>query len=241
MTKAYVNAGWDDVPHLTKEMKTDLLASYPPNQRRARAKGLPMMGAGAIYPIPSEDIKVKPFAIPRHFRRAYALDVGWRRTAALWGAFEPEANTWWIYTEHYRAEAEPSIHAASIRARGEWIPGIIDPAARGRGQKDGEDLLQNYKDLGLNLTPAHNAVDAGLLLVWEFLSQSRLKIFSNCENFFIEYEMYRRDEKGRIVKENDHLMDCLRYLIMNGQGVATTLPQAQHVRRIRGPADSAGY
>ncbi len=25
--------------------------------------------------------------------------------------------------------------------------------------------------------------------------------------------MYRRDEKGRIVKENDHIMDATRYLV----------------------------
>ena len=25
--------------------------------------------------------------------------------------------------------------------------------------------------------------------------------------------MYRRDEKGRIIKEHDHLMDCTRYLV----------------------------
>jgi hypothetical protein len=69
-----------------------------------------------------------------------------------------------------RAQAEPAIHAASIRARGAWIPGVIDPAARGRGQVDGTRLIEQYGELGLLLAPAENAVEAGLYAVWERLS-----------------------------------------------------------------------
>jgi len=36
-----------------------------------------------------------------------------------------------------------------------------------------------------------------------------------------EIRLYRRDEKGKIVKENDHLMDGFRYAIM-GRDIATT-------------------
>jgi hypothetical protein len=38
------------------------------------------------------------------------------------------------------------------------------------------------------------------------------------------YRIYRRDEKGAIVKENDHLMDCCRYLVMNGLDRAIVQP-----------------
>jgi hypothetical protein len=53
------------------------------------------------------------------------------------------------------------VHAEAIRARGAWIPGVID-AARGRGQKDGDQLLRIYRELGLDLEPASNGVEAGL-------------------------------------------------------------------------------
>ena len=70
------------------------------------------------------------------------------------------------------------------------------------------------------IEPADNSVEAGILKVWEYLSTGRLKIFSNCVNLVKELRIYRRDEKGRIVKANDHLCDCLRYLTLSGLTVA---------------------
>jgi len=220
-TRALVQATWDDAPHLTQEAKEKLWASIPPHQRDARSKGIPQLGAGQIYPVPETDIIVEPFALPPYFPRAYALDVGWKRTAALWGALSPEDDVLYLYAEHYRGQAEPAVHAAAIRARGDWIPGVIDPASRGRSQHDGEQLLRTYQSLGLNLTLADNAVEAGIYEVWMRLSTGRLRVFSNLRNLLAEFRIYRRDEKGKIVKENDHLMDDLRYLVMSGISIAT--------------------
>lgn len=144
------------------------------------------------------------------------MDVGWNRTAALWGAYDRETSTLYIYDEYYRGQAEPSVHAAGISQRGKWIPGVIDPASRGRMQTDGARLLELYQGLGLDVEIALNAREAGIYQVWEMLSQGRLKIFKACSNTVSEYRLYRRDEKGQVVKKNDHLMDALRYLVMSG-------------------------
>ncbi len=210
--KFVVSATWDDVPHLSKKSKEELWASIPPYQRDARSKGVPQLGAGAIYPVPESEIIVPPFAIPKHYQRAYGMDVGWNRTAAIWGAKDRETGITYLYSEHYRGQAEPSVHAEAVRGRGKWVQGAIDPAARGRGQKDGEQLLENYVDLGLDLIPATNAREAGIYEVWQALSSGQLKVFSNLTNWLAEYRIYRRDEKGRVVKENDHAMDATRYL-----------------------------
>lgn len=225
MTKHLTMAGWDDVPHLDAETKKELYASIPPYQRDARSKGIPQLGSGAIYPVPESEIVCDPFEIPKFWPRCYALDVGWNRTAAVWGAWNQEDDTVYLYAEHYRAQAEPAIHAASIRAKGKWIPGVIDPAARGRGQKDGDQLIQLYAELGLLLEPADNAVEAGLYSVWERLSGGRLFIFKSLQNWLSEFRIYRRDEKGKIVKANDHLMDCTRYLIQSGLNLAIREPK----------------
>ncbi len=222
--KALVRVGWDDVPHLTEEQKRSTLAETPPYLHDAVSKGIPSLGAGAIYPVPESEIKVAPFAIPRHWPVVYALDVGWNRTAAIWGAWDRDTDTVYLYAEHYRGQAEPAIHATAIRAKGDWIHGVIDPAARGRTQKDGEKLIDTYRENGLVLTPAQNAVETGLVEVWQRLSTGRLKVFSSLGNFWTEYRMYRRDEKGRIVKAHDHLMDATRYLIMSGLKKAMVQP-----------------
>ncbi len=224
MSKYVVTSTWTDSPHISKSAAAALEAAYLPYERDARTKGLPSLGAGAVYPVPESDIVCAPFELPKWYEFAYALDVGWRRTAALWGARDPESDILYLWSEHYRGEAEPPIHAQSIRARGDWMPGVIDPAARGRQQKDGEKLLAMYNDLGLELTKAENAVSSGIYEVWTRLSTGRLKVFSTLQDFLAEYRIYRRDEKGDIVKENDHLMDCVRYLCVSGLKVAKQTP-----------------
>lgn len=244
MSKGVVMAGWDDVPHLSTADKADLLKATPPYLRDARSKGIPRLGAGAIYPIEESEITVDPFQIPRHYPRAYALDVGWKRTAALWGAFDREADTWFLYAEYYRGQVEPSVHAAAIRARGEWIPGVIDPAARGRSQDDGKKLMTQYEELGLELTIADNGVESGLFDCYERLSTGRLKVFKTLRNFLAEYRLYRRDENGKIVKVADHLMDDMRYLVRTGPLVMTTEPRAEHESardNRRGRSVAGGY
>ncbi|WP_315128099.1 terminase large subunit domain-containing protein [Comamonas antarctica] len=224
--RAVVQCGWDDVPHLTAEAKAKLLSRLMPHQRDARTKGVPALGAGAIYPVPESDIVVDDFQLPDYWPRAYGMDVGWNRTAAVWGAHDRDSDIVYLYSGHYRGQAEPSVHTASIKARGDWMQGAIDPASRGRSQKDGEQLLQNYQDLGLQLVTANNGVEAGIYQVWERMSTGRLKVFKSMHDWLNEYRIYRRDDKGQIVKKDDHAMDATRYLIVTGLSLATVKPRA---------------
>lgn len=239
---------WDDVPHLSEAAKAELLAGIPPHQRDARSKGIPAIGSGAIYPIAEADIVVEPFDLPPYWPRAYGLDVGWNRTAAVWGAHDRETDTLYLFSEHYRGEAEPAVHASAIRARGAWMTGAIDPASRGRQQADGEQLLNKYRGLGLNLVLANNGVEAGLFDVWQRLTTGRLKVFGTLQNWLREFRIYRRDEKGKVVKADDHLMDATRYLVMSGVQVADTAPDflqrmghAPSYARGRGAVDHGEY
>ncbi len=219
-----VHCTWDDVPHLDEQTKAEMYAKLPPHQRDARTKGIPALGAGAIYPVVEEDIVIDDFRLPDHFKRGYGLDVGWNRTAACWGALDPDLDILYIYAEHYRGQAEPVIHADAIKRRGAWMTGAIDPAARGRSQQDGEQLLRVYQSQKLNLVAANNAVEAGIYEVWSRMSTGRLKIFRSCQNTLAEYRIYRRDDKGKVVKKSDHLMDAKRYLVMTMSRVLKNLP-----------------
>lgn len=222
--KAIVQAGWDDAPWLDEESKNRILESSEPHLRETRRSGVPSMGSGNVYPISMETMTCDPFEIPKHYKRLYALDVGWNKTACLWLAQDPVTGMVYVYDEHYVEHQPPAVHAASIRARGDWIPGVIDPASRGRTQTDGNQLYRQYRDLGLNVQIADNAVEAGVQAVWERMTGARIKFFNTLQWLPREYVLYRRDEKGRIVKENDHLMDCLRYGVM-GLNRARSLSQ----------------
>lgn len=217
---------WDDVPHLSKDQKDKLLDSIPPHQRDARTKGIPVLGAGQIYPVAESAVIVDPFQIPQFWPRAYGLDVGWNRTAGIWGAWDRDSDTVYLYSEHYAGQQPPSVHADAIKARGDWMSGAIDPASAGANQKDGTTLIGEYQALGLNLHPADNSVEAGLMACYQRLASGRLKIFKTLRNTITELRIYRRDENGKIVKENDHAMDAMRYLIMTGMMLASVEPAA---------------
>lgn len=217
MSNYLVTAQWEDAPHLTKEVREELLKSIPPYQRDARTKGIPQLGSGAIYQVEESFVVVQDIEIKPHWPRAFGMDVGWNRTAAVWLAKNPDTGIYYVYSEHYRGLAEPAIHADAIRVRGTWIPGFIDPAAEGRSQVDGRKLLEIYRSIGLSLSKADNSVESGIYEVWQALANGSLKFFKSCQNLIAEYRVYQRDEKGHVVKENDHLCDALRYVWVSGR------------------------
>jgi hypothetical protein len=104
---------------------------------------------------------------------------------------------------------------------------VIDPAAGGRSQVDGQQLLTLYREQGLALSPAINALEAGLYQVYQRLSTGRLKVFSTLQNWLAEYRVYRRDERGRVVAEMNHAQDAGRYAIMSGIDIAVAKPATQ--------------
>ncbi len=222
--KHVTTATWDDAPHLSESAKIALLASIPPYQRDARSKGVPQLGIGAIYPLPESDIVVPRFEIPAHWPRCFGMDVGWKATAAVFLATDRDTQRTYLFHEYKRGHAEPVVHAAGIAAPGAWIPGVIDPASLGSGQIDGRNLMDLYRGLGLDLDIAINAVESGIYDVWGMLSTGRLKVFDTCAQWLSEFRKYHRDEKGKIVKADDHLLDATRYAVVSGLARAKPTP-----------------
>jgi phage terminase large subunit-like protein len=223
--KFVVMASWDDVPlgQISQEKRKELMSSYLPYEIEARTKGIPCIGAGKVYPVSEADFVVEPFNLPHTWPRMYGLDPGWQRTGAVFAAIDPNTNTTYVYAEYYRAQAEPSAHAATIRAYGAWMNGVIDYA--GANQTDGRKVKDQFLAEGLNLYNADKSVEAGILCVYRALCEGRLKVFNNCSNWLKEFRVYRYDDKGNVVKKNDHLMDPTRYVMMNGGRLAETPPE----------------
>jgi phage terminase large subunit-like protein len=229
--KFVMQATWEDAPHLDEKAKADILKSYPEHEKLARSKGIPQLGSGKIFPYNEEEILIEDFDIPEHWPIAYALDVGWNCTAAAWGAWDLESDTMYIWSVYKRGVSEPVVHAEAIKSRGA-ICGVADPASLGRGQKDGTRLMDEYRDLGLDLEKSKNAVEAGIFALQKRMSSGTLKVFKSCQSWVEEFRIYRRDEKGRPVKQNDHLMDCTRYLELSGKDVAKQLEKSGKKRRV---------
>ena len=65
-----------DAEHSTREQADAILASYPDHEREARAYGKPVLGSGAVFPVPESSIIVPPFNIPDSWPRICGLDLG---------------------------------------------------------------------------------------------------------------------------------------------------------------------
>lgn len=227
----------DDVPHLTAEEKAKILSGVPPWELQARKSGIPGHGVGAIYPIAENVMTIQPFEIPKHWPRSYGMDPGWNCTAVLWFAWDtdhPYADNEGVtrypayaYDEYYRGQEHPAVHVAGINTRGKWIPGVIDPAAEKARGPDGELLIETYRSLGLNVHKADNTVVSGLVRCWDMLSTQKLRVFETLVNWRKEIRLYKRDEKGVVIKRNDHLMDAMRYNVMSGFDVARPPPASE--------------
>jgi phage terminase large subunit-like protein len=215
-TKYVVNATWDDAPHLSEEDKKQMVAALPAHVALNRKTGIPMIGEGLIYPVPEHDYVIEPIKFPDSFLHVYGFDVGWKKTAAVFAAIDPITKTKYIYAVHYLGEQGPSVHASAIKKYGE-MPGVVDYAAHQRSPNDGRRLFDEYKKEGLELYNANKAVDAGIIKCYQALVLGKTKVFNTCVPFLHEIRKYRRDEKGKVVKVDDHLMDAWRYLEMSGE------------------------
>lgn len=99
----FLNATWDDAPHLSEEDKAEMLALIPYFQRKMRSKGIPVVGVGAIYPYGDEQITCAPFVIPSHWRVLAALDFGYTGISdpsiVVMVAFDPDTGKKYLFAE----------------------------------------------------------------------------------------------------------------------------------------------
>lgn len=218
--RAAVSIGWDDVPWLDQKTKDEILASTPLHLRETVSRGVPSIGFGAVYPVPLEQVLVKPeemVPIPAFWRRMYGLDVG-GTTAAIFIAHDPDNDIVYVTGEYYGEQQPKEVHAAAIRrVAHDWMPGVIDPASSQTSQTDATKLLVEYRRMGLKLQLADNSKNAGIQEVWSRLAQGKLKFWPNTPKLQNEYILYHYDNNianPQPVKQHDHALDALRYAIM---------------------------
>ena len=214
-------ATWEHAPHITDEAKADILDNVPEYEHDARSKGLPRLGSGHIFRYPEKKLFIEDFPIPDHWLRGYGMDVGWKWTAALAFVKDPKPKVgtpaYFVYDEYKEGKMEPEDHCEAIKEMsGAWNPGCIDPSANTPSQRDGLQLLKEYRALGLRLRKAERSVNGGIVKCQRLINSGSVKIFKSCEKFRDEYRKYRRDMNGKVVKKDDHLLDCFRYFILSG-------------------------
>jgi len=225
-SRVFVMAGWDDAPHLNDDEKKRFKANIPPHEIEARSRGVPSIGSGMVYPITESLITCDPFQVPDYWARVFAIDFGWNPspTAVLFGAHDRDNDIIYLIGEYTQTERTPQQHVYELMNMGiGGMAGVFDPAGFISSQRDGSKLVDLYREAGLILSSADNSKEKGVQKVLQRMQNNRLRIFKTLNKTLSELRMYARDEEGIIKKGNDHLMDCMRYLVMSGTHVAQPL------------------
>jgi phage terminase large subunit-like protein len=211
----------DDALHYTPEQREKIVASYPPHEREARAKGIPTLGSGRIFPVSEESIAVDEFEIPKRWRWIAGLDFGWDHPfAAVKLAYDADADTVYVTATYRQSQASAAIHAAALRPWGTWLPFAWPHDGLQHDKGSGEQLAAQYRTQGLNLTRERATfedgtfgVEAGIADMLVRMQTGRWKVFRHLSDWFEEFRLYHREE-GKIVKERDDLISASRYGLM---------------------------
>jgi phage terminase large subunit-like protein len=217
----------NDVDHYTQAQRDAIIAQYPAHEREARTQGTPTFGSGKVFPVLEPAITVEPFPIPDHWPRLAALDLGWQHpTAVVWLTWDRDADTVYVYDAHRAKETLIPVHAAAIKARGDWIPcSWPHDGHQIRDAMHGEQLAEQYRREGVNMRHTHAqlpetghegeraqsriSTEAGIQELLTRMETGRFKVFSHLGGWFEEFRMYHRKD-GVIVKVRDDLMSATR-------------------------------
>lgn len=222
--KYYIQASWNDNPYLSEETKCQLRVSLKPHELEAREKGIPSIGSGLVYQVPESEFLIDAFEIPKHWPCAFGMDVGFfAPTAVVFIAIDRDNDIVYLYKEYSVSERTPAQHASTLFMMGcDWIPGICDPAVNQGSQRDGERLIDDYARAGLRLEKGRYAKELSVTQVLERIRTGRFKVFNHCRKFMEEWRGYSRDQKGKIMKGRDHLMNALEFVVPDGLPLAKT-------------------
>ncbi|UJP04427.1 MAG: terminase large subunit [Nitrosomonas sp.] len=237
----------EDVGHYTSEDRARIIASYPEHEREARARGIPILGSGLIFPVAESLITVDPFQLPDIWPRICGIDFGIDHpTALVWLAFDRDTDTTYVYDiERKRGvpDAMPPHVAPLIKQRGDWIPVAWPHDGLQTEKGSGIQLAQQYRDQGINMLHemaqlpetgdenghkvSRTSVEAGISLMLTAMQQGRFKVFAGLSSWFEEFRLYHRKD-GKIVKLQDDLMSASRYgYVMQRYAAVPPDPQAQ--------------
>lgn len=205
----------DDNPFLPESFKENLKKEYEGTVYYDRyILGLWVRAEGLVYPMFGDDCITQE--IPDTGDYYISIDYGTLNpfSAGLWCVGKRSAvRIAEIYysgretrvqktDEEYCDMVERLAGEKTIRAV------VVDPSAA--------SFIEALRRRGrFKVRHADNDVMNGIRTVSDFLRNGKIKIHESCENTIREFGLYRWDEKSesdRVVKENDHAMDEVRYM-----------------------------
>lgn len=213
----------------------EMISANKPDWWRARfLEGSFSHSSGMVYPNVANSLTTsyEYGEINPKWERVIGLDWGMRNpTAVMFGAINPDKGEVVIYQEYYVAGKTLPEHAKDLKPMIDQIPhGLIrfmvaDPSIGNKNDVvNGKSVQGLFQEYGMFFQKGNNSMEAGILKVNSYIERGRLKIFQDkCPNLTREIIGYKfpeldidedknLDEKP--IKNHDHSVDALRYMMM---------------------------
>lgn len=168
------------------------------------------------------------------------IDFGFTNPTCVLSVTRDRDNRYWVTDELYKTGMTNESMAEYVASQS-FDKIYPDPAS--------PEAIKHLTDKHLNVyevVKSKDSISSGIQKVRELFRQNRLKIHESCKNLIWELETYSYPEKRQNnnetevpIKENDHAVDALRYVLMSNvpenfmkdiKRIATH-QQRQHVMR----------
>lgn len=267
LTVRFIPARATDNPHLDEAYFRRLDAIPDPARRAAMRDGDWGQFAGQMFPeLRWDRHSVDPFALPASWRRYSSVDWGYTAPwAVLWGAVDEDGRLW-AYREIYETqvgEAEQARRILAAEGEGEHVAARLADDAMWATRGDAKPISQVYAENGVHLAPAGKGPGSrvsGWQRVHTYLSEGpaclihRAMGWETCPmiHFFRTlaktwWELAnlphatRGDPEDADSSAPDHLMDALRYWLLNvGGGAEAWINWAKKKAELAAAAAEAG-
>jgi len=178
---------------------------------------------GLVYKDFDRKLHLYEGEIPRRIEfRMAGVDFGFTNPAAVVEVCKDSDSHYWVESEMYKTGMTDAHVADYVKAQhfNLVFPDPENPAA-----------IKELTDRNINLREVRKGKDSvvnGINKVREILKQNRLHIHVRCQNLIEEIESYHypdtkdgRNERENPVKDFDHALDALRYVVMTDDAVMT--------------------
>lgn len=247
---------WDDCPHITEEVKKELLAGIPEWQHDMRSKGLPVLGSGAVFPIADELITELPMKPENHWRIIAGVDFGMvvDPSVIVFASIDDDGIIHLLEEIYLDDDRSPRAIANAILNSDYPNSTVIVPHDSGLNSDDPQSKGKLLLEYGVNVwrttfrnpvdiklgtdelkqstSTAYNSIQAGLVEMLRRFEEGTLKVNKEMTNFLREKRTYfykAKAQGGYKPSGQDHVIDAARYAIMSLLGyIGTTVSEAQN-------------
>jgi phage terminase large subunit-like protein len=181
---------------------------------------LPTFGDTKVADVKPSDVRGLDFIV--------CIDPGVRWAGFCWIAFDSDNYALVVDSEELVGAGKPNgivpadYVALCNERKKHWgftrERRVIDPSARIRNLVNGETVQSVLTRMGLLTFPGQNDVEAGVMTIRQRIDAKSLHVCERNEKLFdqaVEYAQEdREDGKFEVIKKNDHILDAMRYGLM---------------------------